>query len=59
MNNQQEKKLFAFKLVDKKAAAQVKPEPQWKTRDGVATAGCSFPSERAAGRWTADSGVYC
>lgn len=59
MNNQQEKKLFAFKLAEKKAETRAKPEVQWKTRDGVAAAGCSFPSERYAVRTGSDTGVYC
>ena len=59
MKNQQEKKLFAFKLAEKKTETQAKPEAQWKTRDGVAVAGCSFPSERYAVRTGSDSGVYC
>ena len=56
--NQVEKKLFAFKLVEKKAE-QTKSEVQWKARDGVATAGCTFPSERYGTRWSRDGGMYC
>ncbi|MNL83009.1 hypothetical protein D3C87_2105430 [compost metagenome] len=59
MNNQQEKKLFAFKLAEKKTETQAKPEAQWKARDGVAAAGCSFPSERYSVGAGGDSGVYC
>lgn len=58
MKKQNEKKLFAFKVVDKKTEAQKKPAAQWQAREGVATAGCSFPSERYSSRW-GDGGVYC
>ncbi len=58
MKNQKEKKLFAFKLAEKKAQA-TKPDAQWKAREGVATAGCSFPSERYSTRVGTDNGVYC
>ena len=55
----QEKKLFAFKLAEKKVQP-AQPQAQWKTRDGVAVAGCSFPSERyTAGTAGKDTGVYC
>ncbi|UMR28788.1 MULTISPECIES: hypothetical protein [unclassified Massilia] len=50
-------KVFAFKLAEKKA--QAKPQAQWKARDGVATAGCSFPSERASSRFGSDNGLSC
>lgn len=58
MKKQIEKKLFAFKVADKKAEAEKKPAAKWQVREGVASAGCSFPSERAYVRWS-DSGVYC
>ncbi|WP_256077437.1 hypothetical protein [Massilia sp. YIM B04103] len=51
-------KVFAFKLAEKKA--QTKPQVQWKARDGVATAGCSFPVERASSRaGSPDFGIIC
>ncbi|NVE00280.1 hypothetical protein [Massilia sp. BJB1822] len=51
-------KVFAFKLAEKKA--QAKPQAQWKARDGVATAGCSFPVERASSRaGSPDFGISC
>ncbi|MBB3118354.1 hypothetical protein [Pseudoduganella violacea] len=51
-------KVFAFKLAEKKA--QAKPQAQWKVRDGVATAGCSFPVERASSRaGSPDFGISC
>ncbi|UMR28789.1 hypothetical protein MJ904_16840 [Massilia sp. MB5] len=54
----QANKLFAFKLAEKKA--QAKPQAQWKARDGVATAGCSFPVERASSRaGSPDFGIIC
>lgn len=58
MKKQNEKKLFAFKVAEIKTEVK-KPAPQqWQARQGVATAGCSFPSERAYVRW-GDNGIYC
>jgi hypothetical protein len=58
MNKQKETKLFAFKLANK--AQEVKPATQWKTRDGVATAGCSGPDARGDHRWYGrDQGIWC
>ncbi|NVE00285.1 hypothetical protein [Massilia sp. BJB1822] len=58
MKEQKSNKLFAFKLAEKKAL-QTKPEAQWKARDGVATAGCTMPSERNTGRLGRDTGILC
>lgn len=58
MKKQNEKKLFAFKVAEKKAEAVKKPAAKWQVREGVATAGCSFPSERTRLTW-GDTGVYC
>ncbi|WP_169433286.1 hypothetical protein [Pseudoduganella violaceinigra] len=58
MKKQTEKKLFAFKVADKKAEADKKPAAKWQAREGVASAGCSFPSERYY-RSFGDNGVYC
>ncbi|SFM05732.1 MULTISPECIES: hypothetical protein [Rugamonas] len=62
MKNQNQTKLFAFKLAAKKEQ-ETKAAPQWKQRDGVALAGCSGPDARAdrfgggsAGR---DNGIWC
>jgi hypothetical protein len=58
MNKQNETKLFAFKLANK--TQEVKPATQWKTRDGVATAGCSGPDARGDHRWYGrDQGIWC
>jgi hypothetical protein len=38
-----EKKLFAFKLADQQAKS-ADQNRMWKARDGVAMAGCSFPT---------------
>lgn len=58
MNKQNEKKLFAFKVAEKKTEVEKKPA-QWQVRQSVATAGCSFPSERARTLRGGDSGIYC
>ncbi|WP_166887463.1 MULTISPECIES: hypothetical protein [Massilia] len=58
MEKQENTKLFAFKLAEKKAK-QAKPAPQWKLRDGVASAGCSGEDQRADGYWGRDLGVWC
>jgi hypothetical protein len=62
MKKQNAPKLFAFKLAEKKAE-EVKA-PQWKARDGVATAGCSGFYTRAdkwvnGNTWVSDQGYYC
>ncbi len=57
-NNQ---KLFAFKLADKKQEkTEVKPA-QWKARDGVAVAGCTFYQfdYKCNYNSTQDGGVWC
>ncbi|MEW6731014.1 MAG: hypothetical protein AB1489_06735 [Acidobacteriota bacterium] len=61
MNKQNSTKLFAFKLAKKldKKTQEAKPEQQWKVREGVAIAGCTFPAERYGTRFNADGGVYC
>jgi hypothetical protein len=62
MEKQENTKLFAFKLAqtlaDKQAKA-AKAAPQWKLRDGVASAGCSGEDQRADGYWGRDLGVWC
>jgi hypothetical protein len=59
MKNQNQAKLFAFKLAAKKEQ-ECKAAPQWKLRDGVAVAGCTGPDARAdrvgGGR---DRGIWC
>lgn len=57
MKNQNQAKLFAFKLAKK--TQEAKPEQQWKTRDGVSTAGCTFPAERYSSTRGKDAGMYC
>lgn len=58
MKKQNEAKLFAFKLAEKKVAA-VKVAPQWKAREGVALAGCSGPDARGPRNNRADTGIWC
>ena len=58
MEKQENTKLFAFKLAEKKAK-EAKPAPQWKLRDGVASAGCSGEDQREDGYWGRDLGVWC
>lgn len=64
MQNQNQAKLFAFKLAEKRDA-QTQPSQQWKVREGVATAGCSWVDVdagllRASDRYVGnDAGVYC
>ncbi|ELX08332.1 hypothetical protein Jab_2c03780 [Janthinobacterium sp. HH01] len=57
MKKQNETKLFAFKLAEKKAV--VKADPQWKAREGVALAGCSGPDARAGRNGGRDNGIWC
>jgi hypothetical protein len=63
MQNQKEVKLFAFKLAGNQQQ-DAKPAPQWKVRDGVASAGCTdtgIDGEwKMATTWGGpDSGIYC
>jgi hypothetical protein len=58
MKKQNETKLFAFKLAEKKAQV-IKQEPQWKVREGVALAGCSGPDARGPKANRADAGIWC
>jgi hypothetical protein len=39
-----EKKLFAFRLAEKQSASVDGNNGKWKARDGVAVAGCTFPT---------------
>jgi len=58
MKNNNETKLFAFKVAEKKDSA--KSDAQWKVRNGVATAGCTGSDTRATGRNGArDQGMWC
>ncbi|WP_174999353.1 hypothetical protein [Rugamonas aquatica] len=57
MKKQNETKLFAFKLAEKKAVA--KADPQWKAREGVALAGCTGPDARAGRNGGRDNGIWC
>lgn len=51
---------FAFKLAEKPAKS-TQPEAKWKTRDGLATAGCTghWTNERYTGNSHTDTGQYC
>ena len=57
MNKQNEKKLFAFKVSDKTQVT--KNDTQWKTRDGVSTAGCTGWHLRGYDRWGREQGMIC
>ncbi len=59
MKNQNNTKLFAFKLAEKSQVATKKA--QWKARNNVATAGCTGMFTRADNWQTgeADAGIYC
>jgi hypothetical protein len=63
MQTQQQAKLFAFKLIEKRQEQESKPAQQWQAREGVAVAGCSgpdaFENYRASSIRGADAGVYC
>ena len=59
MKEQKSSNLFAFKLADKHQQ-QIKNEPKWQVRDGVATAGCTGVDVRATHQWLGlDKGIYC
>jgi len=58
MKNNNETKLFAFKVAQKKNA--VKAETKWTVRNGVSVAGCSGDDARGSHRrYGADKGIYC
>ncbi|HVG60562.1 MAG TPA: hypothetical protein VNA24_18530 [Hyalangium sp.] len=62
MNN--DKKVFAFKLADKKEKETAKEKgAKWKAREGVSVAGCTDPTDQGNyryGRGTgSDNGVWC
>lgn len=59
-------KLFAFKLAEKKEQNEIKSEQPWKVRDGVAVAGCTYYGDpedynlRDSSRFNPnDTGIYC
>lgn len=64
MQDQKQTKLFAFQLADQRKQ-QAQPAQQWKLRDGVAVAGCTYVDvEALLTRYTsewgdADAGIYC
>jgi hypothetical protein len=64
MQNQQQAKLFAFKLADQRDQ-KAQPAQQWTVRDGLAVAGCSLVdpdslSYRNTDRYVGtDGGIYC
>jgi hypothetical protein len=61
MNN--DKKVFAFKLADKKEDVKEKAAtPKWKAREGVSVAGCTDPTGVGDYRWQGtgrDNGIWC
>lgn len=66
MQNQQQSKLFAFKLAEQRNT-DAKPAQAWKVRDGVAAAACTQVigsihdmMYRDASQWNGpDGGIYC
>lgn len=60
---QNEKKLFAFKLADKRSAQLKSRGPKWKIRDGVAVAGCTDPTKGDGdfmeSTYGYDAGTFC
>lgn len=61
MQNEKQPTLFAFQLATRRDE-KAQPAQQWKTRDGVSVAGCTFVDEynlRASTRTSTDGGVYC
>jgi len=64
MQNQKETTLFAFRLAGQRDQP-TQPAQQWKVRDGVAVAGCTYIDndpliQRATSEWgDADGGIYC
>jgi hypothetical protein len=57
MNN--DKKVFAFKLAEKKEKETEKAAPaKWKAREGISLAGCTDPTNRGMYRYS-DNGVWC
>jgi len=64
MENQKQIKLFAFQLAAQRDQ-QTQPAQQWKVRDGVSVAGCTYIDndplmQRATSEWgDIDAGLYC
>ncbi len=60
MNN--DKKIFAFKLAEKKEKEQEKAA-KWQARNGVSVAGCtesdSWGNYRSSRSIGTDNGIYC
>jgi hypothetical protein len=59
-----DKKVFAFKLADKKEQQDKTPRARWKAREGVSIAGCSDPAGNGNPReddwfWGYDQGYWC
>lgn len=58
MKEQNDKKLFAFKLAEKKKPANT--QVKWKAKNGVATAGCTGPDARFRDPLGGnDQGIWC
>lgn len=64
MQNQQQNKLFAFKLAEQRDQ-KAQPAQQWKVRDGVSVAGCTlvdpdnFMYRNTDPFGDYDGGIYC
>ncbi|WP_205519592.1 hypothetical protein [Pyxidicoccus caerfyrddinensis] len=55
-----DKKVFAFKLAEKKEKKEEAKTTKWKAREGVSVAGCSGPDARVDDDWWgADQGYWC
>lgn len=61
MNN--DKKVFAFKLAEKKDKKEKVESAKWQAREGVSLAGCTDPTADGNYRYSTsrgvDNGVYC
>lgn len=62
MQTQNQTKLFAFKLAEKKEG-QAASSPQWQIRDGVSVAGCTLAEGDYDFRYSewgsTDNSIYC
>lgn len=61
MNN--DKKVFAFKLAEKKEKQEKAAPTKWQAREGLSVAGCTDPTADGMYRYSTtrvrDGGVYC
>jgi len=61
MNN--DKKVFAFKLAEKKEKQEKAAPAKWQAREGVSVAGCTDPTGVGDYRYSTsygrDNGIWC